>query len=213
MDVPTPQDHRMKELVLENEEMEKKHSAELELMEDRMANLAWEKGQMEKKYKEEKELFEDRMRELKEEREKQKSTDDDDGGSALAAKRGLAKGSADNKPVSKKQKKKKKKTKEPTQEHRMIRVKYEALVKWEQEMQTRYTEGFAAEMMGRISSYGKMEQFPSEIPHMWTKELVEEAKVGWQKYKETLEVSGKYVKQSTEQWYKEDTDEWIMLDN
>jgi hypothetical protein len=212
MDVPTPRDDRMKELVLEKEEMEKKHSAELELMEDRVANLAWEKGQMDKEFKEEKELLEDRMKELKEETEKKKSTDDDDGGSALAAtKRGLAKGSADNKPVSKKQKKRK--TKEPTQEHHMIRVKYEALVKWEREMQTRYTEGFTAEMMARIASNGKMEQFPSEIPHMWTKELVVEAKVGWQKYKETLEVSDKYVKQSTEQWYKEDTDEWIMLDN
>ena len=211
MDVPTPRDDRMKELVLEKEELEKKHSAELELMEDRMANLAWEKGQLEKEHKEKKELLEERMKKLKEKTEKKKSADDDDGGSALAAtKRGLAKGSADSKPVSKKQKKK---TKEPTQEHLMIRVKYEALVKWEREMQTRYTEGFAAEMMARIASNGKMEQFPSEIPHMWTKKLVEEAKVGWQKYKETLEVSSKYVKQSTEQFYKEDTDEWIMLDN
>ena len=199
-------DDRMKELAWEKEEMEKKQSTDAdvdrdgqsaEVTDDRMKELAWEKEEMEKK----------------------QSTDadvdrDGDGGSALVSSRlGSTDGCADNEPVSKKQKKmKKKKTKEPTPEHLLIREKFEVARKWEIELRAKHTEGQAAEIMGRIFDNRRKAQFPSEIPHNWTKELMEETKIGWQKWKGLYEIMDKYPKQNMEQFFKEDTEEWIMQD-
>ena len=160
-----------------------------------MKELAWEKEEMEKK---------------------KESTDadvdhDGDGGSALVStKHGSTDGSAESEPVSKKQKKKK--TKEPTPEHLLIREKFEVARKWEKLMLAKHTEGQAAEIMGRIFDNRKKAQLPSEVPHNWTKELMEETKIGWQKCKEYYEIMDKYPKQNMEQFFKEDTEEWIIRD-
>ena len=166
-----------------------------EVMDDRMKEIAWEMEEMAKK----------------------KLTDadvDHDGSSApISTKHGSTDCSADSEPVSKKQKKKMmKKTKEPTREHLLIREKFEVARKWEKEMLAMHTEGQAAEIMGRIFDNRKKAQFPSEVPHNWTKELMEETKIGWQKCKEYYEIIAKYPKQNMEQFFKEDTEEWIIRD-
>ena len=75
-----------------------------------------------------------------------------------------------------------------------------------------HTEGQAAEIMGVIFDNRKKAQFPTEVPHNWTKELMEETKIGWQKCKEYYEIMDKYPKQNMEQFFKEDTEEWIVRD-
>ena len=124
-------------------------------------------------------------------------------------KRGATDGSADSEPVSKK---KKKKTKEPTREHLFIREKFLVARRWEIEMRAKHTQGRAAEIMGRVFDNRKKAEFPSEVPHNWTKELMEETKIGWQKCKEFYEIADKYPKQNMEQFFREETEEWTIQD-
>lgn len=168
------------------------------------------------------EVLDDRMKELSwetEEMAKMKSADtvvnvDHDGSSApISTKHGSTDCSADTECVSKKQKKEMiKKTKEPTREHFLIQEKFQVAREWEKEMPAKHTEGQAAEIMGRIFDNRKKDQFPSEVPHNWTTELMEETKIGWQKCKEYYEVMDKYPRQNMEQFFKEDTEEWIIRD-
>ena len=148
------------------------------------------------------EVIDDCMKELaweREEMEKKESTE---------TKRGATDDSADSEPVSKK----KKRTKEPTREHLMIREKFEVARRWEIEMRAKHTQGQAAEIMGRVFDNRKKAQFPSEVPNNWTKELMEETKIGWQKCKDFYETADKYPKQNMEQFFKEETEEWIIQD-
>lgn len=134
------------------------------------------------------EVMDDRMKELaweKKEMEKKETT---------VTKHGATNGSADSEPVSIRQKKKK--TKEPTREHLLIRENFLVARRWEMEMRAKHTQGQAAEIMGRVFDNHKKAEFPSEVPHNWTKELMEETKIGWQKCKEFYEMSSMKLRTS-----------------
>ena len=109
---------------------------------------------------------------------------------------------------SKKQKTDKKK--EPTREHLLVREYADKAMKWEVSMRAKHTEGQAAEMMDRIYENVGKAQFPTQPFYNWTEELMEEAKIGWDKCKAFEELLVKYPTQYAEQMYFADTNEWVM---
>lgn len=86
---------------------------------------------------------------------------------------------------------------------------------WEASMREKYMRGQVSEMIDKIMEcINKGTEFPpkSELYHNWTEEIMEEARMGWHKYKATLELVEKYPMQSAEQIYREDTKKWVLYD-
>ena len=102
--------------------------------------------------------------------------------------------------------------KEPSPEHLLLREHHNAAMKFEKAMAATYTEGQVAEILSKIMQNVSKPEFPSEAYHNWTQELMDDAKTGWQKFKALQESLHKYPQQNMEQMYRDDTDEWIMLD-
>lgn len=107
--------------------------------------------------------------------------------------------------------KKKKNHKEPTREHLLLRDCSEEAIKWERALRAKHTQGQAAEIVARILENVDKPEFPSEPYHNWTEELMEEAKIGWCKFKAMEEMLEKYPQQNMEQMYCEEKDEWTMV--
>lgn len=104
--------------------------------------------------------------------------------------------------------------KEPSREQKLLREEQEAAIEWEESIRAKYMEGVVIEMIGVISEcLDEGKEFPpkSEL-HKWTDEMVDDAKVGFSKFKATFELADKYPLESAEQFYDEDTKKWVMLD-
>ena len=141
----------------------------------------------------EEEILQDRKKAIVAEFQAQKETADADG---------------DDRRKSKKQKTKK----EPTREHLLLRESADSAMMWEKAMYAKYTEGQAGEILDRVFHYMSKPEFPNELFHNWTEDLMEDAKTGWRKFKALQELFDKYPQQNMEQEYWDDTGEWIMLD-
>lgn len=97
----------------------------------------------------------------------------------------------------------------------LLRETQEAAMKWEISMHEKYLRGQMSEMTDKIMQcINKGTIFPpnSELYHKWTAEIMDDARMGWHKYKATLELVKKYPIQSAEQRYHEDTKKWVVYD-
>lgn len=105
---------------------------------------------------------------------------------------------------------------EPTPEHLLLRETLEATVKWDKGMRDKYMAGVITEVMGKIMGHIKAKtEFPptgSEVYPKWTKDMMDESRIGWQKHKTFFETMNKYPLQNCEQRYCPETGEWIMVD-
>ena len=105
--------------------------------------------------------------------------------------------------------------KEPSQKHMLLRDSHKAAANWELSMKGKYMNGVVSEMIGRIMEcINKGTDFPpqSELYHKWTEDIMEDARMGWHKYKAGLDLVKKYPMQSAEQIDHEDTKKWVLYD-
>ena len=102
--------------------------------------------------------------------------------------------------------------KKPTREHLLIREAHDDACEWETDMLAKYMEGQVSEMLGRIMEHvdsGK--EFPSEpMYHKWTKELMGDAKDGYDKFKKMKDTIRKYPMENLEQIFHDG--EWTLYD-
>lgn len=105
--------------------------------------------------------------------------------------------------------------KEPSREHLLLREAQSGATSWEKDMHAKYMAGQVGEMLGRIMEHinNKTDFPPSTEPyHKWTKELMDDARIGWHKHKILIKTLHKYPYHNAEQYFCTETEKWILWD-